>query len=245
MARGSGPRRYAVRAIMAGHAATAPVVTADGHERSTGRPLPGERPVQRRALPVRPRAELRVGRVHRQAPPRPARPRRRGPHGPGRPSGGTGGRRLRHSAPGRARGGPWLRRPRRTAARTRARPPCCWPATRTPIRRLLARYDGWPQPPALRPARGVLTHGEPHPGNTMLTAAGWLLIDWDTALVAPPERDLWSLDPGDGSILSAYADATGVRPLPRCIELLPHPVGPDRYRRRREPLPPAAPGQPR
>ncbi len=53
----------------------------------------------------------------------------------------------------------------------------------------------------------------------MLTAAGWMLIDWDTALVAPPERDLWSLDPGDGSILSAYADATGVRPRASMIEL--------------------------
>jgi hypothetical protein len=60
--------------------------------------------------------------------------------------------------------------------------------------------------------RAVLTHGEPHPGNTMLTAGGWRLIDWDTVLVAPPERDLWSLDPGDGSVLAAYEAATGVRP---------------------------------
>jgi aminoglycoside phosphotransferase (APT) family kinase protein len=60
-------------------------------------------------------------------------------------------------------------------------------------------------PPAL-----VLTHGEPHPGNTMRTPDGtWLLIDWDTALVSPPERDLWSLDPGDGSLYAAYAAATG------------------------------------
>ncbi|WP_432843998.1 phosphotransferase family protein [Dactylosporangium sp. CA-092794] len=36
----------------------------------------------------------------------------------------------------------------------------------------------------------VLTHGEPHPGNTMRTGGGWLLIDWDTALLAAPERDL-------------------------------------------------------
>ncbi len=49
--------------------------------------------------------------------------------------------------------------------------------------------------------------------------AGWLLIDWDTALIAPPERDPWSLDPGDGSILGAYADATGVTPLPSILEL--------------------------
>ena len=62
------------------------------------------------------------------------------------------------------------------------------------------------------PARTVLTHGEPHAGNTLLTAGGWVLIDWDTALSGPPERDLWSLDPGDGTILDAYADLTGVVP---------------------------------
>ena len=53
----------------------------------------------------------------------------------------------------------------------------------------------------------------------MLTADGWVLIDWDTALVAPPERDLWSLDPGDGSVLRGYAEATGVTPRPPMLEL--------------------------
>ena len=53
----------------------------------------------------------------------------------------------------------------------------------------------------------------------MLTADGWVLIDWDTALVAPPERDLWSLDPGDGTILNAYASATGVSPRPSFLDL--------------------------
>lgn len=66
----------------------------------------------------------------------------------------------------------------------------------------------------------MLTHGEIHPGNTMLAADGrWLLIDWDTALVAPPERALWNLDPGDGSILDAYAAATGVTSLPGVLDL--------------------------
>ena len=46
-----------------------------------------------------------------------------------------------------------------------------------------------------------------------------MLIDWDTALVAPPERDLWDLDPGDGSILGAYASATGVTPRPLLLDL--------------------------
>lgn len=58
--------------------------------------------------------------------------------------------------------------------------------------------------------RMVLTHGEPHPGNTMLTTDGWRLIDWDTALIAPPERDLWHL--ATQETLAAYEEATGVRP---------------------------------
>ena len=88
-----------------------------------------------------------------------------------------------------------------------------------PIRDLLARYDGLVSQARARPDRAVLTHGEIHPGNTMLTAEGWVLIDWDTALVAPPERDLWRLDPGDGSVFDAYARATGVTPLPDLLDL--------------------------
>ena len=65
----------------------------------------------------------------------------------------------------------------------------------------------------------VLTHGEPHPGNTMRTADGWRLIDWDTARVAPPERDLWSMDPGDGSVHDAYVAATGRELSPAVLEL--------------------------
>lgn len=88
------------------------------------------------------------------------------------------------------------------------------------IRRLLARYDDLVTRARSGSGRAVLTHGEPHPGNTMRTAAGtWLLIDWDTALTAPPERDLWSLDPGDGTVLAAYAQGTGVTPDPDLLEL--------------------------
>jgi hypothetical protein len=87
------------------------------------------------------------------------------------------------------------------------------------VRGLLARYDELVRLSPAPPGRAVLTHGEPHPGNTMRTPDGWLLIDWDTVLVAPPERDLWSLDPGDGSILDAYAGATGVTPQPALLEL--------------------------
>jgi hypothetical protein len=97
--------------------------------------------------------------------------------------------------------------------------------------RRLGRYDDLVAAARAEESRAVLTHGEPHPGNTMRgyvsdggSAAGcgpdgWLLIDWDTALVAPPERDLWALDPGDGSILAGYARATGVPPRPDLLEL--------------------------
>ena len=37
----------------------------------------------------------------------------------------------------------------------------------------------------------VVTHGEPHAGNVLVSAGRSLLIDWDTVATAPPERDLW------------------------------------------------------
>ena len=58
-------------------------------------------------------------------------------------------------------------------------------------------------------ARMVITHGEPHAGNVLVVDGRHRLIDWDTTLIAPPERDLWMLDPGDGSILESYRRATG------------------------------------
>jgi spectinomycin phosphotransferase len=51
----------------------------------------------------------------------------------------------------------------------------------------------------------VVTHGEPHPGNLIRRGANYLLIDWDTVGLAPPERDLWWVlsdsdsDSGSGS----------------------------------------------
>ena len=87
------------------------------------------------------------------------------------------------------------------------------------IRGQLARYRDLVDLARAHPDRTVLTHGEPHPGNTMRTADGWVLIDWETALVAPPERDLWLVDPGDGSVLAAYAEATGHAPLGAMVDL--------------------------
>lgn len=57
----------------------------------------------------------------------------------------------------------------------------------------------------------VLTHGEPHAANVVFTDAGPVLIDWDTAKLAPRERDLWMIsadgfDVGDGDpeLLALY-----------------------------------------
>jgi spectinomycin phosphotransferase len=90
---------------------------------------------------------------------------------------------------------------------------------RASIRQALAQYDTLVNAARADPPDRVLTHGEPHPGNTMRTEDGWRLIDWDTALLAPPERDLWDLDPGDGTLHTAYTAATGAALRPALLEL--------------------------
>ncbi|MFN0282898.1 MAG: phosphotransferase [Kineosporiaceae bacterium] len=89
-----------------------------------------------------------------------------------------------------------------------------------PARALLARYVG-PLEQALDRYAGlvtsvrdngaglVVTHGEPHRGNTIATDTGVVLIDWDTLLVAPPERDLWALHQEDPEVLDVYRALTG------------------------------------
>ena len=90
----------------------------------------------------------------------------------------------------------------------------------TAIRRLVARYWALVARHLEDPGPLVVTHGEIHPGNVMVTTEGWVIVDWDTALVAPPERDLWRLaQGGGGSILRAYADATGTSPDERLLDL--------------------------
>jgi spectinomycin phosphotransferase len=54
----------------------------------------------------------------------------------------------------------------------------------------------------------VLTHGEPHPGNLLHGEGRFLMVDWDTVGLAPPERDLWSVVEGPED-LERYAKATG------------------------------------
>ena len=63
---------------------------------------------------------------------------------------------------------------------------------------------------------GVVTHGEPKPGNVVRTPDGPRLVDWDTVALAPRERDLWFL--GDEAV-AAYVAADGPPPDPRLLDL--------------------------
>jgi hypothetical protein len=78
------------------------------------------------------------------------------------------------------------------------------------LARLLAAFDGLASRVAARPDRMVVTHGEPGAHNIVRTAAGPVLVDWDSVLLAAPERDLWDLAQQDRSMLPAYSAASGV-----------------------------------
>jgi spectinomycin phosphotransferase/16S rRNA (guanine(1405)-N(7))-methyltransferase len=69
---------------------------------------------------------------------------------------------------------------------------------------LLVHYDRAADAALDLQDRFVLTHGEPHLGNYLRGAGRLLLIDWDSALIGPPERDLWSFGVGDPSLCELY-----------------------------------------
>ncbi|MDP9333052.1 MAG: aminoglycoside phosphotransferase family protein [Actinomycetota bacterium] len=78
------------------------------------------------------------------------------------------------------------------------------------VERVLARYDTLVVGTRRRADRMVLTHGEPHPRNTLASDGGLMLVDWDTTLLAPPERDVWTLADGDPQVVDLYEATTGV-----------------------------------
>lgn len=80
-------------------------------------------------------------------------------------------------------------------------------ANRDLVNTSLERYDRLASEVATR--EFVITHGEPHGANLIRTEDGLALIDWDTVAMAPPERDLWTLDDGTNEGLQAYCEATG------------------------------------
>lgn len=74
---------------------------------------------------------------------------------------------------------------------------------------LLDVYDHLAEKVSRERERMVITHGEPHAANVIVAADGYRLVDWDTVLVAPPERDLGMVGGGQ-DVLDAYSAATGV-----------------------------------
>ena len=88
-----------------------------------------------------------------------------------------------------------------------------------PVGALLAAYEVLARRVAARPERMVITHGEPHSANVLRMPAGYVLVDWDTVLLAPPERDLWALAESDPAIPAAYSAATGTAVDPDAMML--------------------------
>jgi spectinomycin phosphotransferase len=85
--------------------------------------------------------------------------------------------------------------------------------------RALTRFDGLIDQ-AQRTGRPVLTHGEPHPGNVFRSPAGRLrLIDWDTAGLALPERDLWDVAEPGSAAAAHYTELTGHPVSPVAVEV--------------------------
>jgi spectinomycin phosphotransferase len=82
------------------------------------------------------------------------------------------------------------------------------------ITELLALADTLAADIAGRGAPWVITHGEPHAGNVMRTAHGYVLVDWDTVALAPPERDLWMV----AAETASYTSVTGHKPDPVAID---------------------------
>ena len=79
------------------------------------------------------------------------------------------------------------------------------------VLRALDRVDRLTASVRGRGAALVVTHGEPHRANTITTSEGPVLIDWETTLLAPPERDLWAMAAEDPRIPEDYRALTGTR----------------------------------
>jgi spectinomycin phosphotransferase len=77
------------------------------------------------------------------------------------------------------------------------------------VAELVARFDGLVELTAPARRNVVITHGEPHPANLMAVDGRVALIDWDTAALAPPERDLSLIATAPGEAIERYEQATG------------------------------------
>jgi spectinomycin phosphotransferase len=76
------------------------------------------------------------------------------------------------------------------------------------IAELVGCFERLAQHTAAARERTVITHGEPHPANLIVVNGDPLLIDWDTAALAAPERDLALIVAGSGPGTDRYQAAT-------------------------------------
>jgi hypothetical protein len=82
------------------------------------------------------------------------------------------------------------------------------------VRARLDGYDALAQRMREQAGSWVVTHGEPHSANVIRDARGDLhLVDWDTALIGPPERDLWMVLDRDRTGWDEYREQAGAARL--------------------------------
>jgi hypothetical protein len=77
------------------------------------------------------------------------------------------------------------------------------------LRQLVTGFDRVAESTRLARAEVVITHGEPHPANILSLAGGLVLIDWDTAALAPAERDIALIATAGNAGADRYQQATG------------------------------------
>lgn len=78
------------------------------------------------------------------------------------------------------------------------------------VRERLHAYDQLAGRVRDEPGLWVVTHGEPHSANVIREARGDLrLVDWDTTLIGPRERDLWMTLDADLTGWDEYREVVG------------------------------------
>jgi spectinomycin phosphotransferase len=85
-------------------------------------------------------------------------------------------------------------------------------AHHTDVRAALADYDALVSIVVNSVSTSCVTHGEPSGGNLVRDQVGsWFLVDWESARIAPPERDLMEL-PSNEIALARYLELSGSPP---------------------------------
>jgi hypothetical protein len=108
---------------------------------------------------------------------------------------------------------PWVSGPYAETTRRQLR------VSEAATRDLLAWYDLLVAETLNSRPEWVVAHGQPYGPNLVETDAGQsFLVDWESALLAPRERDLWEM-PGSGQALKGYTAMTAATPVERRLRL--------------------------